>query len=263
MNNLRWILLGVAIAIIIAIYLFGRARKRDQSYASICAASEIPAFNAEDEDEPVDENGWTDGVSPVRVVSNYLDDAVIEPVENMTADTGPTDLDMDELVVDNTAQDFDDISLDNGIKETPEFTQSAPETVSSNTPGAPAQNKHDLAIDDVISVYVLAKKDNIIKGDDILRACRSLRLEYGDMKIFHRHELSEEGKILFSMASIQEPGWFEIEAMDEMETTGLSFFMQANLVDNPSSVLDDMLVCAHGLASLLGATLCNSHRKIL
>ncbi|VAW56196.1 Cell division protein ZipA [hydrothermal vent metagenome] len=253
MNNLRWILLGVAAVIIVAIYFFGRARKRDQSYASICAASEITPFRL-NEEEPellVEEKGWSDGVGPVRVVSSYddIDDVL---TDDDTANMYVDEPEIGEPVLNNSVQNTEEVDLNNESEVYPESTS---EHVPQSTP--------DIAIDDVISIYVLAKSDCSIKGVDILKVCRTLGLEYGDMKIFHRHDQTEVGNIIFSMASIQEPGWFEIEDMDQMETLGLSFFMQANLVDNPSEVLDDMLICAHGLASTLGATLCNSQRKIL
>jgi len=65
------------------------------------------------------------------------------------------------------------------------------------------------------------------------------------------------------MANIQEPGWFDMENINQLETLGMSFFMQANLLENPSHVLDDMLICAHRMATMLDATLCNAQRQPL
>ncbi len=284
MNNLRWILLGVAVVIIVAVYLFGRVRKRDQTYSSICAVPEVPEFSATEEQkakrierakENTDENGWTDGVSPVRVVSTYgvVDDA-------------------DEIVVDNVQQDpIIDNNYDMSQYATESFDEGDFETMSNEpamddsyeesvTNGYVEEGYHvqtnndeaniniqtdesDMAIDDVISIYVLAKQGATMNGGDVLESSYASNLQYGEMKIFHRHADSVGREILFSMASIQEPGWFDLDELDEMETTGLSFFMQANLVDNPSAVLDEMLICAHGIASKLNSTLCNSYRNVL
>ena len=130
------------------------------------------------------------------------------------------------------------------------------------------------AIDDVIAVFVLVSPDEeAIKGEKILSASFALDLKYGDMKIFHRYIdsslINEEDiesshkDILFSMANLMEPGWFNFDAMHEMETSGISFFMQANLVENPSALLDDMLICAHRMSTMIGAQLSNAQRKPL
>ncbi len=278
MNNLRWILLGVAVVIIVAVYLFGRVRKRDQTYASICAVPEVSAFSAteeqkaeriEREKENIDENGWTDGVSPVRVVSTTYraDETDGVAVNNPPAPLGGNDSDISQY----SADSFDEASNESAMEdvyqepETNEFVGDEYD-IQANNDGANTNlqtDASDMAIDDVISIYVLAKQGDTMSGGDILESSYSLNLQYGEMKIFHRHEDTVGREILFSMASIQEPGWFDLDELDDMETAGLSFFMQANLVDNPSAVLDEMLICAHGIASKLDAILCNSHRNIL
>lgn len=135
---------------------------------------------------------------------------------------------------------------------------------SDSTGSSQVIDPDEAAIDDIISVYVLASEDaELIKGEKILSASYALQLEHGEMKIFHRHSENPEHKILFSMANIMNPGWFDIENINELETRGMSFFMQVNLVDHPSRVLDDMLICAHQMATMLGGVLCNSKKQPL
>ena len=147
----------------------------------------------------------------------------------------------------------ENLSTDNSVDE----PESVVEQINQKTEEA------DVAVDDVISVYVLAQPDEMIKGEKILSASYALHLDYGAMKIFHRHDQDEERKIQFSMANIKQPGWFEIDHMNELETPGVSFFMQVNLVDKPSAILDEMMITAHGLSSMIGATLCGAQRKPL
>lgn len=263
MDQFRWILLGVAIAAIAVVYFLSRTRKNAHKNQPLDAANDVPAFSA---DENLNDD-WVDGVGPVKVVSQS-DQAIIESFEE--AITVPDTLDVDNPFPGNMHEvhEFD--------MEVPEEELHAaevqPEDQIPQAPETPEQP--DQAIDDVIAVFVLVSPDDTaIKGEKILSASFALDLKYGDMKIFHRYansasvkeddaELANE-EILFSMANMMEPGWFDFDKMHEMETSGISFFMQANLVNNPSAVLDDMLICAHRMATMIGAQLCNSQRKPL
>ena len=261
MDQFRWILLGVAIAVIVVIYFVSRTRKNAQQNIPLDAANDVPAFSA---DEELD-NDWVDGVGPVKVVSQS-DQAIIESFEE--AITVPDTLDVDNPYPGNMHEvhEFD--------MEVPEDKLEAAEVQEEESQEPAISEQPDQAIDDVIAVFVLVSPDEAaIKGEKILSASFALDLKYGDMKIFHRYaddasvnegnDASENTEILFSMANMMEPGWFNFDSMHEMETSGISFFMQANLVKNPSVVLDDMLICAHRMATMVGAQLCNAQRKPL
>ena len=261
MDQFRWILLGVAIAVIAVIYFVSRTRKNAQQNISLDAVDDVPAFSA---DEELD-NDWVDGVGPVKVVSQS-DQAIIESFEE--AITVPDTLDVDNPYPGNMHEvhEFD--------MEVPEEKLEAAEVQEEQSQEPEVSEQPDQAIDDVIAVFVLVSPDEAaIKGEKILSATFALDLKYGDMKIFHRYaddssaneddDASENKEILFSMANMMEPGWFNFDSMHEMETSGISFFMQANLVKNPSVVLDDMLICAHRMATMIGAQLCNAQRKPL
>jgi len=247
MDYLRWILLGIAIVIVFAVYFFGRSRKKDQTYSPLDSANDMPSFAAK---EVAKADEWMHGVGPVRVVadSDYQ-------VEDKPIKVEPSTL--DEADLQTRGRETSD-----PVPETESHTVAEPVPEKIEEQAVDAKEK-DVAIDDVISVYVLAQPEEEIKGEKILSASYALKLDFGDMKIFHRHSQTPSREIEFSMANIQQPGWFEIDKMHEMETPGVSFFMQVNLVDKPSAVLDEMLICAHNLSTMLGATLCNAQRKPL
>jgi len=292
MEYLRWILLGVAIILVVAVYLFSRVRsKKDQYQSPLDAANDVPSFSAENESE----NEWMHGVGPVRVVSaesdisdagstenevkfsatesgdfkNCIEEgAVVEsdassetldPIKNLPDEVTSTD----ETSKEETSKDiFQDSKQDESLN-TENPIDVAPESEPEAAQVKPEPEKTDVAIDDVISVYVLAQPGEMIKGEKILSASYALHMDFGAMKIFHRHDQDEERKIQFSMANVKQPGWFEIDHMNELETPGVSFFMQVNLVDKPSAILDEMMITAHGLSSMIGATLCGAQRKPL
>jgi len=273
MDDLRWILLVAAILAIVAIYFFSRSRKKEPSVSPLDAANEVPSFSA---DKSLDD-GWLDGVGPVRVVASsdqkiiddYQQDEIVEETfvvdDDMVPDSAENFHQVESAATDDTTEspvDNSDINTEIEPVEEPELVTQANSHEAEMQ--SEAARSEEPAVDDVIAVYVLAEKDGpLLTGDKILSASYALHLAHGDMKIFHRYAESSEKEILFSMANIQEPGWFDIENINQLETHGMSFFMQANLLENPSRVLDDMLICAHRMATMLDATLCNSQRQPL
>jgi len=286
MEYLRWILLGAAIVLVAAVYFFSRVRKKDQYQSPLDAANDVPSFSVEDQAE----NEWMHGVGPVRVVSAEAK----EPASDLNQDEvkfSATEVDefKDSSEIESSADsgglaesvgnDIDDMTAqDHQVEEAvpeekfakeelPEDQLNAADSTDEYEPAVEQENtkteNSDVAVDDVISVYVLAQPGEIIKGEKILSASYALHMDFGVMNIFHRHDQDEERKIQFSMANIKQPGWFEIDHMHELETPGVSFFMQVNLVDKPSAVLDEMMITAHGLSSMIGATLCGAQRKPL
>lgn len=289
MDDLRWILLIIALVIVAGIYFLSRGRKKVQRTMPLDAANDMPSFSAEKQLN----DDWSHGVGPVKVVSSAVDTSADINIDKLSLG------DLDDQILPNPSISVSDIStkqipdempasapedsLESGAKNRSKNpSETSPTALPNNEPNraidgtgddkkADAQNSNhssspdetDAAIDDVISIYVLAEKSELIKGEKILSASYALHMEFGEMKIFHRHEETGKHDIQFSMANIMEPGWFHVEKMHEMQTQGISFFMQVNLVEDPSKVLDDMLVCAHSMSKMLGATLCNAGRKPL
>lgn len=81
--------------------------------------------------------------------------------------------------------------------------------------------------DDRLIVFYLVRKDNsVMKGKQLVGALEKAGLRYGDMKIFHFHDMDDNKKVLFSVANLTDPGWFDLIAIDSLETPGLSLFMR-------------------------------------
>jgi cell division protein ZipA len=263
MDYLRWILLAAAIIIIAVIYFFSHARKKDRYEMPLDEKDEVPSFSAKD---VVIDNEWMHGVGPVRVVSNARTKAEdeIRPNKDEMPKIDLSETEIKPVTVKDTKKSQETKLPEQALPKENHKEEIHIEKSEEVPPAdsAPAEEP-DVAIDDVISVYVLAHPEETIKGEKILSASYALHLDFGDMKIFHRHSETPAREIQFSMASIQEPGWFEIDSMNDMQTMGVSFFMQVNLVNHASAVLDEMLICAHSLSTMLGATLCNAQRKPL
>ena len=122
----------------------------------------------------------------------------------------------------------------------------------------------DVADDDVIILHLMAEQGEVFQGDDLLKALIANGLRYGSLKIFHRHEREDgSGNVLFSMANSVNPGTFELNAMGEFLTPGVTFMMVLEDSEDPLGTFDLMLECIHGVNSAIGGELKDQHRSAL
>ncbi len=109
----------------------------------------------------------------------------------------------------------------------------------------------------ILQINLVAKGDQF-EGNDILRAAYDTGLEAGDMDIFHRYppgKQAGEAPVVFSMASMVEPGIFPLEDMGEFSTPGLTLFARLPGPMDGLAVFADILFTAERLASILGGEL--------
>jgi cell division protein ZipA len=224
MEYLRWILLVAGLFFILFVYLVGRKRNRKDTHHDYDLDDEAPEFSANDWDE-VDE-----GVGEVRIVAR-------ESGEYGNAES----------------EEFSETDVYDEQPDEQYYDQH--EVVDEDSP----EEKN--ADEDVIVLYILASSDEQLAGDKINSAAQASGLEFGKMNIFHR--LDSFGKTVFSMANMVEPGSFDADAMHEIHTPGIIFFMQISAVADPASAFDDMLECAYHISEMLDAKLCNRKRQPL
>jgi len=246
MEELRWILLGVGIIIVAGVYFWGRAKKREKNDSFYVANEEVPSFSATDEND----EKWSDGVGPVRVVQSFNNDEM----DTFNIDES-TD---DSAITDNLSDTNDSVPVTDDAADQESLSSDEDEVIKDEVI---VEEKSEPAVNDVVALYLVAQRENELKGEQVLSSTFATQLEYGQMNIFHRKD--SNGKIIFSMSNMMEPGSFDFDHMHEMTTRGVSLFIQLSLCDDPVKALDDMLICAHSLASMLNAQLCDQNRQLL
>lgn len=114
----------------------------------------------------------------------------------------------------------------------------------------------------VYTVYVKAKNNNMLKGEDLLQALLSLGCRYGDMNIFHRYEQSNgQGRVMFSVASMVKPGTLNIDKMQELSIPGIVLFFTYPGTYEPLAVYDLMMKTSYQLAKLLDADVLDENKE--
>lgn len=115
---------------------------------------------------------------------------------------------------------------------------------------------------DVIALHVLPTRAPW-QGEDLLRTVLSFGLRFGEMSIFHRHELpTGQGEVLFSMANAVSPGSFNLETLPSEEVHGVSFFLTLPGV-NSASAFELLVDTARRVAHDLGGEVVDSSRSVL
>lgn len=115
----------------------------------------------------------------------------------------------------------------------------------------------------VIVLNVMAKAGRQFAGTDILDTLYANDLRHGEMMIFHRYPDEGGGRSVFSLANTVEPGTFDLNAIEQLQTPGLSLFMQLPAPIDSREAFELMLKTGRNLADQLGGDLCDERRNVL
>lgn len=135
-----------------------------------------------------------------------------------------------------------------------------PEPPRGPQPGErPAQD-----YDRILTLYLVAREGQKIRGAELVVAAEKAGLVFGDRCIYHRLiDGKPDAGPLFSVANLNEPGHFELSAMERLETPGLCFFMTLPGPVAALDALDSMLPAAQRMAELLDAQLLDEEQNAL
>jgi cell division protein ZipA len=101
-----------------------------------------------------------------------------------------------------------------------------------------------------------------IEGAEILRATHELGLVASRLRIFHRVD-ARTNEVIFSMASMIEPGTFPMDDMSDFATPGMTLFLQLPCAIDSLAAYDDLLKTAERLGELLNAELQDQNHNLL
>jgi|GEM_PF-569856 len=117
---------------------------------------------------------------------------------------------------------------------------------------------------EVLVVSVVMPQGEVISGAELLPILLTLGLRYGDMDIFHRHQDNAgNGKVTFSLANIMNPGTFDLDALENFSTCGLTLFMTLPNAGDAFEVFDHMLGAAKQISLEFGAQLLDDKRSVM
>jgi|GEM_PF-101319 len=117
--------------------------------------------------------------------------------------------------------------------------------------------------EEVIAINVIAK-DGPFKGPDLLHILLACDLRFGDMNIFHRHEQANgKGAVQFSVANSVEPGFFDLDGINDFTTPGVCFFMGVPGPSEAIKAFEYMVETAQCLVTNLNGEMLDDSRSAM
>jgi cell division protein ZipA len=247
MNELRWILIGFGIVLLAAIYLWGRRGKA----APATHSSDSTQLRVDSDDDaavevaaapigPVSTDDWNDREArrewsppPADDIDEPDVDRAGEPVhDTWRGRVEPT---------------FGDAAPTEELPVRPESAASAPTLSSSEAPQSRRIERRK-----ILSLR-LAFVPQRLEGAKLLETLLAESLEHGKYDIFHR--LHVDGTSIFSVASMVEPGTFDLEKIGETLYPGITLFAQLPGPVPGMHALNELIACAKRMQQTVGGTL--------
>ncbi|HMI73630.1 MAG TPA: cell division protein ZipA C-terminal FtsZ-binding domain-containing protein [Steroidobacteraceae bacterium] len=256
--DLRWILLALSLVLLAGIWWWGRRRSlqapgnpalremsptiapmRSEAYAdnappkAEAEAEEVEAAEADAEDTPVSRaRDW--GVPPFEPLSIRTQDYDRVPILD-----GPMMVDADLVPARSPA-----VAPIPATGRVPTLLESG-----DRSSAAPVQAANASEQQKIVTVRVCAAGEARWSGATLLSALELHGLAYGRYQVFHRRHV--DGRSLFCVASLIEPGTFDATRMSSEEFRGITLFAVLPGPVEPLLTIDELLSAARGLAQEL------------
>jgi cell division protein ZipA len=120
---------------------------------------------------------------------------------------------------------------------------------SDRSSASPAQTPNATEQQKIVTVRVCAAGEARWSGAALLAALELNGLAYGRYQVFHRRHV--DGRSLFCVASLIEPGTFDVTRMSAEEFRGVTLFAVLPGPVEPLLTFDELLSAARGLAQEL------------
>ncbi len=261
MPELRWILIAFGVALLIGIYAWGRRGSRSAAADSepTLRPRPDPAFETaasyEEFEGPLvapieDVETQTIAESPEYPAAGLVDESQ-EPTVEVQVDRSSRDargarieptFGEESVTAELPVDDREPIAASQRGSVT-----DAPTLSMSSTP-APRRIERRKII-----ALRLAAGAQRLKGAELKSALEAESLQHGKYDVFHR--LDNQGAAIFSVASMVEPGTFNLEKMPQDSFPGVTLFTQLPAPVAGMLAFNELIACSKRLHAALGGTL--------
>lgn len=107
----------------------------------------------------------------------------------------------------------------------------------------------------IVTIRLMARERNGFPGEKLVLTMRELGLQHGQFGIFHCPAKSDDAGSEFSIASLVEPGSFDLTKIRSKSYPGVSIFMMLPGSRDGVEIFDDMMKTSRSLAHQLDGEL--------
>lgn len=187
------------------------------------------------------------GEQPIEKSSERVDDELAAPGSRREPSFGEPDaVDGFDNAAASEAQELPEIIID------PAGEQIDIEDVAGRPEGAADVQEVPQKI---VTVRIISQDKNPFPGDQLVLSLRGIGMRHGRFGIFHRYDGNDEDAVVFSAASLVEPGSFELENIREQAIPGISLFMVLPGPMDGAEAFDQMMAASRTLTQSLGGEL--------
>lgn len=131
--------------------------------------------------------------------------------------------------------------------------RSEPASAADNDPGeeAAAPSPAEAPPEKIVTLRLVAPQQGAFPGDKLALALRGAGMRHGRFGIFHHYENGDEDRVVFSAASLVEPGSFDLANLKNQSFPGISLFMVLPGPVDGAQAFDRMMAAARELAGTL------------
>ncbi|MCC5870217.1 MAG: cell division protein ZipA [Gammaproteobacteria bacterium] len=235
MDELRWALLLLGIIVVLAVYLYSRHQSNEAKSRLGTGSS-----GADDRAEPMitgedlwgaDEDDDIDVQAAAPPPPKATVEAQREPRRGLAATR------REPSIGDAAPDEAQDAEPDS--EPLPNIET---EPVAAQDPGPPIDPEK------IVAMRMAARAGNTMPAEALVLKLRELGLRHGKFGIFHRHRPDADGPPLFSVASMTEPGSFDLTKVRDTRLPGVTLFMVLPGPEDPVRCFEDMVEVARALA---------------
>jgi cell division protein ZipA len=257
-TELRLILLALSLVLLAGIWWWG-ARKSSQA-PGVSELREPTIAEPPRRDTVIEETIVLDAVTPPLEPLTHSREWGVSPFEPLSIHTTEYDrvpvLDGPMMVQADVLAPFKGAMPDAEVSA-PAPAAPQPVAAPGRVPTLHPENSERIAVapprvpnaseqQKIISIRVCAAGDTRWSGAELLAALESHGLAYGRYQVFHRKHV--DGRSLFCVASLIEPGSFDLAQMAAEEFRGVTLFAVLPGPVEPLLTIDELLSAARGLA---------------
>lgn len=263
MPELRWILTVFGAVLLIGIYLWGRrgAKKNPATDEFVFKPRPEPAFESGDTFErpivDVDANAYLErrGESVGFAEGTTARASALDEANEPTIEVRTSRTEREARARIEPTFTEESVTAELPVREPQAFVQSrpvspaasdAPTLSMSNTPAPRRIERRKI-------IALRLAMPQRVSGTQLKEALENESMQHGRYDVFHR--LDEEGVAIFSVASMVEPGTFDIEKMPQESYPGITLFTQLPGPVAGMLAFNELIACSKRLHSALGGTL--------